>query len=169
MLIYSITWEYEAITTSSCKFSCKKYDKVSFRHPEVMKISIFMRIIFSRKAPMISLMSVCLPVSPHASARLPLDEFPRNLILETAMKSAYDFSHVSLSASFPACISSSPTERISTKFDIGNCYENPSGKKSKFCFDQTKKKSGSLHEDLSKVYSCWRYTRSPLKHCLQMK
>jgi len=35
---------------------------------------------------MISLMSVCLPVSPHASARLPLNEFPRNLILETAMK-----------------------------------------------------------------------------------
>jgi len=35
---------------------------------------------------MISLMSVCLPVSLHASARLPLKEFPRNLILENATK-----------------------------------------------------------------------------------
>jgi len=35
---------------------------------------------------MISLVSVCLSVSPHASARLPLNEFPRNLILETATK-----------------------------------------------------------------------------------
>ena len=29
---------------------------------------------------------VCTPVCPHVSARLPLDEFPSNVIFETLMK-----------------------------------------------------------------------------------